>query len=157
MIAPEFRRANADDAPIVLRLMQGAFQEYLGALDPPSGVHKETVDSVRAKMENGTWLIAERDGTPLACVWYEQRGDYFYLGRLSVPPEFRGHGIASALIEFVERTARGAGVTRVRLGARIGIKHLRALYERRGYRVIEYKTHEGYDAPTYVMMEKHLN
>ncbi|MEO5742749.1 MAG: hypothetical protein ABIS29_19350 [Vicinamibacterales bacterium] len=45
------REAVPEDAPTLLRLMQEAFQEYEGVLDPPSGAHHETIDTVRRKLE----------------------------------------------------------------------------------------------------------
>jgi hypothetical protein len=68
------RQATVDDAPTLLALMQRAFAEYVGVLDPPSGVHRETVESVRNAMETGVWVLAENRGTRVGCVMYEWRG-----------------------------------------------------------------------------------
>lgn len=150
------RPADETDAPTIVFLMHTAFQEYATTLDPPSGVLKETEAIVRDKMQAAHWLIAEQDGKPVGCVFYDLHADYAYLGRLAVLPENRGHGIASALTEAVEQQAVAANLLRVRLGARIALPHLIALYERRGYRIIAYETHPGYAEPTYVTMEKVL-
>lgn len=151
------RRAVDADAPALVDLLHRAFQQYSGVLDPPSGVHAETIATVRSKMSTGTWLLVERGRMPVGCVWYEPRGDYVYLGRLSVPPEFRGQGIANALLDAVEQQARGSGISSIRLAVRIVLDRMRAAYERRGYRVFEYETHPGYAEPTYVIMEKVLH
>lgn len=148
--------AGPDDASAVVELLHAAFREYFGVLDPPSSVHAETVESVREKLKTVHWVLAERQGTRVGCVMYENRGEYIYLGRLSVPPAFRGRGIGSALLDCVEARAIAEGVTRVRLGVRLVLKENRAMYERRGYRVIGYETHAGYAEPTYVTCEKIL-
>jgi hypothetical protein len=44
----------------------------------------------------------------------------------------------------------------VRLGVRVALPHLRAYYERLGYRVIDERSHTGYTVTTYVVMEKTL-
>jgi GNAT superfamily N-acetyltransferase len=85
---------------------------------------------------------------------FERRENYLYLGRLSVPPEYRGRGIASTLIDYVEAEARRLHLESVQLGTRLVLRQIREKYERRGYRVIRYETHAGYAEPTYVTMEK---
>jgi ribosomal protein S18 acetylase RimI-like enzyme len=148
------RLASENDAPVIVDVMRRAFVEYATRLDPPSGVHKESVESVRSKMNTGQWVLAEDGGKVMGCVWWENRGEYAYVGRLAVPPEFRGKGIANALMDHVEARVREENVPCVRLGVRIVLEHLHGMYERRGYRIVEYHTHEGYDTPTYVTMEK---
>ncbi len=145
---------RAEDAAVILDLMQRAFAEYKGVLDPPSGVHKETVETVREHMQTGTWVFAKAEGTPVGCVYFEPRDEFVYLGRLSVPPEFRGRGIAEALMDYVEEHARRMGMRSVQLGTRLALEGIRKKYERRGYTIIRYETHPGYAVPTYVTMEK---
>jgi hypothetical protein len=43
------RDADAQEAPVLLRLMQAAFQEYEGVLDPPTGAHIETIDTMQRR------------------------------------------------------------------------------------------------------------
>jgi ribosomal protein S18 acetylase RimI-like enzyme len=107
-------------------------------------------------MQTGSWLIAECDRVAAGCVFYEARMDFMYLGRLAVLPHYRGRGIANALIAQVETLAYQGGLHHVRLGVRVALPALRATYERRGYRVIEYHTHQGFTEPTYVMLDKPL-
>ena len=79
-----------------------------------------------------------------------------YFGRLAVLPAYRNRGISALLIAYVEQRARELGLPRVRLGVRVALPHLRARYERLGYRVIEQRSHAGYAEPTYLVMEKLL-
>ena len=130
----EIHLAGPDEAAAIVELLHSAFQEYVGVLDPPSGVHKETVAGVRERIKTAHWVLAERDGTPVSCVMYENHGDYIYLGRLGVPPALRGSGIGSALIDYVEARALAEGVTRVQLSVRLVLEDNRAMYKRRGYR-----------------------
>lgn len=150
------RGAAPGDAATIVNVMQHAFQEYAGVLNPPSGVHKETTESVRDKIKTGQWVLAERAGEPVGCVWYELRGDHVYLGRLSVPPEFRGSGIAGTLIEYVEAQARAHNIFCVELSVRIVLEKMRDMYERRGYQARRCETHAGFTEPTYVVMQKML-
>ena len=52
------RSAGIDEAHAVLSIMQVAFEEYRGRLDPPSGALSETIDDVRAAISGGGALLA---------------------------------------------------------------------------------------------------
>jgi predicted N-acetyltransferase YhbS len=150
------REATDDDIPTIVAITLAAFGEYLGRLDPPSGVQKETVESVREKLASGHSVLALLGGQAIGSVFYKPEPEYVYLGRLAVLTAYRNRGAATALVGYVERRARELGRPRVRLGVRVALPHLRARYERLGYRVYEERSHEGYSEPTYVMMEKLL-
>lgn len=151
------RSATLADVPTIVAIIHAAFQEYDGAIDPPSGAHNESADKIRAKMATDQALLAVIAGQPVGCVLYRNEGDHMYFGRLAVLPEYRGRGIAAALIEYVEARARELELPRVRLGVRVALPQLRASYERLGYRVTEERRHAGYDYPTYLIMEKLLD
>lgn len=149
-----FREATAEDAPALLQLMQTAFEEYEGVLDPPSGVHKETIETVRRRLSGGGAVLATVADRPAGFAFYEPKEGVLYFGRLSVLPGLRQNGIGRALLEYVERRARESGAAGVKLGVRTQLPHLIARYERSGYRISEYMTHSGYSQPTFVFMEK---
>jgi len=148
------RAALPEDAPVLLELMRAAFEEYEGVLSPSSGAHSETVDTVRRKLTAGGAVLALVDEEPAGWAYYEAVGDLLYFGRLSVLPRFRNRGIGRALLDEVERRARDTGAAGVRLGVRLQLPHLVERYQRLGYQVTEYRTHQGYTTPTYVFMEK---
>lgn len=148
--------AAETDTETIAEILHDAFREYDGTLNPPSGVHRESAESVRAKMETGQWLLAKYGDRAAGCVWCEPCDGYLYLGRLAVTPPMRGQGIGSALMNAVETRARVLGFSRVRLGVRVVLTDMRAAYERRGYMFVEAHTHEGFSEPTYVILEKAL-
>ncbi len=152
----ELREATADDLPTIVGITRAAFEEYRGVLDPPSGAHRETVENVRDKLAAGTSVLALLEGQAVGAVYYSAAPEYVYLGRLAVLPDYRGRGVGAALVAYVEQAARDLGRARVRLGVRVALPRLRARYQRLGYRVYEERYHEGYAAPTYLMMEKVL-
>jgi len=55
----------------------------------------------------------------------------------------RRRGVGTALVSWLEASARTAGIERVRVEARVGNKAARAFYENRGYKEIE-KVREYY-------------
>ena len=150
------RQASDADVPTIAGLIHAAFKEYAGALDPPSGAHKESVENLREKLTSERAVLALLGDLAVGCVFYTDEGDQMYFGRLAVLPTYRNRGIAAALIAYVEQRARELGLPRVQLGVRVALPHLRARYERLGYRVIEERRHAGYVEPTYLVMEKLL-
>ncbi len=153
---PRVREARSDEAGLLHDLLLRAFREYEGRLDPPSGVHAESVASVRTKMEEGGALVCEVEGVIAGCVFCAPKAGYLYVGRLAVLPEYRRRGLGDFLLRAAEQRARALGLPRVRLGVRLALEGLRAYYEARGYVPIAFRSHAGYTEATYVEMEKAL-
>jgi predicted N-acetyltransferase YhbS len=150
------REATDDDAPVILTVLQAAFEEYRGRLDPPSGVHTETVETIRSKLKAGHAVLAFVGDAAAGCVFYSLESSRVYLSRLAVLPEHRRHGLGRMLIEHVERKARQSNVKHIQLGLRLVLTGLRAYYERMGYRFVREGAHAGFAAPTYVVLEKEV-
>lgn len=155
------REATQDDISSLVSVLQTAFEEYRGRLDPPSGAHTESVEKLRQNLTEASATVAIVDQEIVGCVFHEIRSDeneqnYMYLGRLAVLPAYRRRGLGLALVQYVETLARQLRLSRVRLGVRTQLAENRAYYERQGYRVLEYRSHEGYPEPTYLIMEKEL-
>lgn len=151
---PRVREAHGDDAGLLHELLARAFREYAGRLDPPSGVHSETVASVKRKVEEGGALICEVGGVVAGCVFYAPKTGDLYVGRLAVLPEYRQQGIGGLLLRSAEHRAADLGLPRVRLGVRLALGQLREYYEARGYAPIVFRSHPGYTEATFVEMEK---
>jgi len=150
------REATVADIPTLVTLVRTAFEEYRGRLDPPSGAHNETPETLHQALQTGFAALALVNAEAVGCVFYHQEGEHMYLGRLSVLRRFRRYGVGRALTEYVEQRARDLGLPRVQLGVRTALPHLQAYYARLGYRVVCYEAHAGYTAPTYVVMEKQI-
>ena len=150
------REGTQSDAPAILSLIHQAFKQYEGKLDPPSGAHKETIDTIKARISEGGALIIENDNLVIGCALYEKNPDNLYMGRLAVLPAYRNQGIGNKLLEMVERKANELGSPIIRIGVRIGIPNLIEFYNKRGFNITEYCCHNGYTNPTFVRMIKNL-
>lgn len=151
------RAATLADIPAVVAIMHTAYAEYTDKLDPPSGVHNETTESVATKLAKGGIALAEVDGRIGGSVIFEPRDGYYYLGRLAVLPDQRGNGLGRLLTEYVETQARRAGVFRVELGVRVALPRNVAFYRRLGYTILAEGRHPGYDQTTFYRMGKDLS
>ena len=152
----DIARAQAAEAAVLLALLQRAFGEYNGKLDPPSGAHDETLDSIAHRLVDGGALICRHGGQAIGCIFFAAQPDHLYVGRLSVLPEHRKRGVGDLLLRAAEAHAITLGLPSVRLGVRLVLQALRAYYAARGYAEIALHSHTGYTQPTFVEMEKRL-
>jgi len=135
-MAISVRLAKPEEAPLVLKLMLAAFAEYDGVLQVPSGALSETVYDVLEHMAHGGAVLAFDGETPVGSGRFERRADCIYIGRLSVPPEYRGQGIGSAMMDALEGIGRADGFAEALLGVRTAIPRNIELYRRRGYEIV---------------------
>lgn len=130
------RPVGIEQAGEVHRIMRLAFEEYRGVLSPPTGALTETVEDVRIAMGNGGAFLALEGDVVLGCARYRLFPDHAYAERVAVLPEHRRKGVAAALMEAIEHTARGLGLPEVRVGVRASLPSNLRLYENLGYRTI---------------------
>lgn len=152
--------ATLDEAPLVYDIMQEAFAQYLGVLEPPSGVHTETLEqAIEAIKEGGAVLawLTEADGREKAVgsARYAFHDTECYVGRVSVLPDYRGMGIASAMLNFIEEIARKHGSAYLEISVRTVLESNIRLYERHGYHIDSVFDHPK-GGGTVTNMVKHL-
>jgi PPOX class probable F420-dependent enzyme len=133
--------AGADHAEEVLRAMQRAFEQYRSSLQPPSSALDETVEDVRAAIAKGGAFVARDGETVVGSARYEFRPGYTYAERVAVDPAYRGRGVGAALMQAIERVARAAGYTEVRIGVRANLPGNLRFYEELGYRTQASRPH----------------
>ena len=137
----DVRGATDEEMAIVHQIMLDAFEEYRGALDPPSGAHTETLDDVRASAAEGGAILAILDGISVGSARYEFKADHVYCGRLAVLPTARGRGIGGRMLEFIHEVAKLHGYPEVRLSTREVMESNRRLYLRHGYGIVRRARH----------------
>lgn len=140
-------------ATVVHRLTQSAFAEEAG-LDPPSGVTRETVDTVRLDLETHGGALAHSVDGAVGCLRYEVAADHLWVRRVAVLPSRQGRGIGRRLMAWSEDEAAARGLAAVQIGVRIALPANLAFYQRLGYMIVSEHAHPGYDRSTWVMMRK---
>ncbi len=113
-----FTLATVADAALVHRLMWEAFAEYDGVLEPPTGALAESVADVEAAIDAGGAVLVRQGEVPVASARFQPETDHLYIGRVSVPPAYRGNGLARAVMVFLEELGRRLGLPEARVGVR---------------------------------------
>jgi ribosomal protein S18 acetylase RimI-like enzyme len=148
------REATEGEAEALAALLRAAFEEYRGRLDPPSGAHAETAETVRGHLKTARAILAFAGQVLVGCAFLRPEEGRLYVFRLAVLPAHRGRGLGRALLRHAEQEARARGLPRVHLGVRMALARQVALYESLGYRRVAEGTHAGYAAPTYLVFQK---
>jgi ribosomal protein S18 acetylase RimI-like enzyme len=135
--------------------MQVAFAEYVGQLNPVSPCHTETVADVRRAMRDGGAVLAWIDGVAVGSARFALHGDHFFVSRVSVLPDYRGCGVACAMMNYLESLAVDLGCMQMELSSRLSLPRNVALYERLGFHIVE--SHQvSPDADVQVTMVREL-
>ncbi len=146
------------DCPEVLALLQEAFAPYKSWLVPQSGVFRESIETLKRKLQSDhTLLKATIKGKIVGALFYTPQGKALYFGRLAVLAAYQKQGIARQLIEHVERAAKAEGFERVTLEVRIVLRDNIECFRTLGYTVVGMGAHEGFNEPTYYKMAKEIN
>jgi ribosomal protein S18 acetylase RimI-like enzyme len=135
------RRAREDEAEIVHRVTQAAFEEYRGLLPVESGALSESVQDVHNALKEGGAILAVLDDEPVGAARWLREPDGLYVGRVAVLPTYRRQGIASALMRFLEDLAPELGADAIRIGVRESLPNNLKLYQALGYEVVSIDQH----------------
>jgi len=150
------RPAGPADATVVADLIRRAFAAQPRPTNPPSSALRETAASIIAHLERGGGAVLERDRLVVGAVLWEVEDGALYISRVSVDPGYRRQGIARALVDEAEREARRRRLPRMTLGVRLELEENRQLFRSCGFEDLEFRRHEGYTEPTWVLMERRL-
>jgi ribosomal protein S18 acetylase RimI-like enzyme len=138
-----FRAASLDDIPVLDGLVQSAYRGdasragWTTEADLLAGQRTDpSALAVIITGPSGVIVVAEEDGTVVACCQLERRGGgTAYLGMLAVRPTLQARGVGRAIVAEGERIARTEwGAVRVQMTVIRQRSELIAWYERLGYR-----------------------
>jgi GNAT superfamily N-acetyltransferase len=146
----------ADAAPVVA-LLRRAFSAQSVQTDPPSAALRETAGTIAQAIEQGGGAGFVAAGELVGVVLWAEKQQGLYFGRLAVDPAWRGIGVAKTLVGAAEAEARRRGLPRIHLQTRLVLLDNRRLFASCGFREVGLHTHDGYAAPTSVVMEKPLD
>lgn len=141
MTAVTFRDATLADVPALVALVESAYRgessrtgwtteaDLLhGRRTDPAGVTAVVTGS------GSRMLVAERDGSIVACCQLEERGSVGYFGMFAVRPGHQGAGLGREVLAEAERRERERGAEQMHMTVIVQRTELIGYYQRRGYR-----------------------
>ena len=143
---------DRDDLALVLDLVRDAFAYMDDRINPPSSVHRLTIDEL-ASPPGEVWVI---DSPPVACMVATPRTDVLYLGNMAVRSVLRGEGYSRRLVEKADRRAREIGLTWLELEARIELVENHRTFEALGFEEVGRTAHPGFSSPTSVTFRRRV-
>jgi ribosomal protein S18 acetylase RimI-like enzyme len=152
----EIRSATEDDAGTLLDLAMQAFAEFRDTIVPPPGVLAESVDIVRRAIREHGGILATDNGIRVGSARFELHPGYLYIGRLAVPPQWRGRGIGREMMSFLESHAMTLGLCEARVEVRMALPGNVAMFEAFGYVPLSYQPHPRVPEAMTVIMAKRL-
>ncbi|MEX0368464.1 MAG: GNAT family N-acetyltransferase [Ruegeria sp.] len=151
------RRVLADDPTLtgVLSLIRTSFAYMEGRIDPPSSMHRLTMETVHQQATEGEiWAIGAQ---PDAVIFLTPQPGCLYLGKLAVAEARRGSGLARQLVELAEARAQEMGLDALELQTRVELVENHATFARMGFVKTGETAHPGYDWATSITMRKRLS
>ena len=134
----EYREMSVFDVPALVGIEKEVFPE-----SPWSAAQfREELSGVP---KSRRYLVAHEQGVIVGYAGVALAGDVADIHNIAVIPSYRKQGIASQLLDELERWAISKGVAALMLEIREGNKEAFPLYEKRGYAVISRR--DNYYAP----------
>lgn len=116
-----------DDNWALIQKCQSTLHLYL----PAQEVYPLTRDELNAP--NVTVFVTRLDDSPVACVVLVDCTTYGEARSIFVHEQFRGQGIAHAMMQEVEQYCADIGILRVKLESNAVLKIAESLYDRLGF------------------------
>lgn len=126
------RQATVADADVLVDVIHGAFRARPQVGERPAAL-ADTPASVAELLGRGAGYLAEVDGRPAGCILVTRDGRGVRLGRVSVLPEYRRHGIATFAVGVLIEALAVDGEAHANLLCRKEFAEIRRWWERHGF------------------------
>lgn len=130
----ELRKAAIEDLEAILDCLRCAFEEYENAYTP--GAFADTVpdaNGIRRRLKEMCVIVAVSENKIVGTIGYSVNGTEGHLRGMAVFPEWRGRGVALALLRTVENELRAGACTVVTLDTTEPLERATRFYEKNGF------------------------
>ena len=153
-----------DDLDAITQLLHAAYAP-LAAAGMRYVVSHQDVATTKRRMARGETFVAVRDDAVVGVITLAEahgtHGSPFYdrpdvasFGQFAVLPALQRQGIGSRLMDIVEARAREKGVAELAPNTSEHAETLIAMYNRRGYRFIEYAQWNGVNYRSVILSKR---
>ncbi|MDX1476392.1 MAG: GNAT family N-acetyltransferase [Saprospiraceae bacterium] len=150
------RRAKKEDCETIAAILYRAFAPYEHQYTT-EGFERTVLNAgqLAERLHEVVTLVALWEGTIAGTVGMQETASGVYIQSMAVDPAAQGHGIAFALLNDIETSARQAGKERLYLSTTPFLLPAIALYERFGFTIVPDSDHDLAGTPL-IAMEKWL-
>lgn len=142
------------DWAALLVLIRAEFAYMDGVIDPPSSMHRLTVEEIaRQASACEVWAIGS---PPVACMFLTVKEDWLYLGKLAIASDRRRQGLARALVDTAMARAVALGLQGVELQTRVELTANHAAFAALGFVETGRSAHAGFDRATTLTFRRPL-
>ena len=133
---------DSTELPAILTLIRDSFAYMDNIIDPPSSVHKMTLNNLRKTAKTAeVWSL----GLPtVGCMILTPKTDILYIGKLAVCASQRGQGLSRQLIEHASKRAESLGLECLELCTRIELTSNHRTFENLGFVEFSKDCHPGF-------------
>ena len=144
----ELNPSDFDDWQALLALLNRAFAYMEGRIDPPSSLTRMTAQSLREKARDEDLFLFRRNSRPIACLFANEKGTHYYIGKLAVDLDFRGQGLARRLMDAAAQEALRRGLAGLELQTRVELVENQRSFRAMGFGLVGASAHERYPRAT---------
>lgn len=148
--------AEFDQWSELLDLLHRCFAYMDSRIDPPSSLHRLSAEDLQRKAGTEDLYLAERDHTPVACLFGTPKEAWYYVGKLAVDPSCRGTGLARTLMDAASQHAKEAGLKGVELQSRVELTGNHRTFRAMGFHLVGASAHPGFDRATSLTFRRAL-
>ena len=145
-----------EDHAALLQLIQTSFAYMEGRIDPPSSMHRLSLENIAKHAEQNEIWVIEKNDTPIACIFLTVEPDTLYIGKLAVNESSRNKGLARVLVTLAENRARELGRSSLELESRVELVENHAAFAAMGFEIVGETAHPGYQTATSYTLQKPL-
>lgn len=134
------RWATLDEAPVVRKIANAAYQE-LADMGLNYTATYQNDEETRSRMAEGRTLMVEINSSPVGTITMREENKISqrrsaYLGQFGFLPEFKGRGLGTRVMDYMEELAKSEGYECVQLDTAKPAEHLVKMYLKRGYKIV---------------------
>ena len=153
-LQPERLHAGDPRLGQVLALIQQSFAYMEGRVDPPSSIHRLTVEKLSAGCNTSeVWVWG---APPVACVFLTPRPVCLYLGKFAVAQSHQGQGMARQMVDHALGRAHMLNLPALEVQTRVELTENHTAFTRLGFVKTSEGSHPGYDRITEITLRRAL-
>jgi GNAT superfamily N-acetyltransferase len=149
------RRAVADEAPIIARVLYQAFVEFEAQYTPAAfAATTPTSGEIQERWSDGPVWVAAQGHQLVGTISAVPKSEGLYIRSKAVLSSHRGHGLGHLLLQAVEQFAIAQGFQRMFLSTTPFLEQAIRLYEQFGFHRTNDAPQELFGTPLFSMVKR---